>query len=161
MAKTKVIEMTREGIDKLKAELLEREGEIRFRISEDIERARAHGDISENSEYDDAKNAQAENEARIAEVKAILKNAKPIESKKLTTTKVAIGSKVTLQDLDSSDEFDYILVSSKEADLFNNKISNESPVGMAILGKKKGEVVEVSTPVGSLQYKIVKISKTK
>ena len=161
MAGTKVYEMTYDGIRKLEDELEMRKVEMRSEIAERIKQALSFGDISENSEYDDAKNAQGENESRIIEIENILKNAKVIEEDEISKTKVKIGAVVKLRDEETGEEDEYILVSSKEADLFDNKISTESPVGSAILGRSRGQVVDVKTPSGTLKYKIVKISKPK
>ncbi|MDD2393412.1 MAG: transcription elongation factor GreA [Eubacteriales bacterium] len=161
MAGTKIYEMTYDGIRKLEDELEMRKVEMRSEIAERIKQALSFGDISENSEYDDAKNAQGENEARIMEIESILKHAKVIEDDEISKTKVKIGAVVKLKDEETGEEDEYTLVSSKEADLFENKISTESPVGSAILGKSKGQTVDVRTPSGTLKYKIVKISKPK
>ncbi len=161
MAGIKVYEMTYDGIRKLEDELEMRKVEMRSEIAERIKQALSFGDISENSEYDDAKNAQGENESRIIEIENILKNAKVIEEDDISKTKVKIGAVVKLKDEETGEEDEYTLVSSKEADLFENKISTESPVGSAILGKSRGQVVDVKTPSGTLKYKIMKISKPK
>ena len=155
----KVYEMTYDGIKKLQDELEHRKTEVAAEVAERLKEARALGDLSENSEYDDAKNAQAENEGRIMEIEAILKNAKVIDEDEISKTKVTLGAMVKIRDEETRDEFDYILVGNKEEDIFNNRISSESPVGAAIIGKKKGQVVDVRTPVGILRYKIVRISK--
>jgi transcription elongation factor GreA len=161
MAGIKVYEMTYDGIKKLEDELEMRKVEVRSEVAERIKQALSFGDISENSEYDDAKNAQGENEARIIEIENVLKNARVIEDDDISKTKVKIGAVVKLKDEETGEEEEYTLVSSKEADLFANKISTESPVGSAILGKSKGLVIDVKTPSGTLKYKIVKISKPK
>lgn len=161
MAGIKVYEMTYDGIRKLEDELEMRKVEMRSEIAERIKQALSFGDISENSEYDDAKNAQGENESRIIEIENILKNAKVIEEDDISKTKVKIGAVVKLKDEETGEEEEYTLVSSKEADLFENKISTESPVGSGILGKSRGQIVDVKTPSGTLKYKIMKISKPK
>ncbi len=155
----KVYEMTYEGIKKLQDELENRKTEVAAEIADRLKEARALGDLSENSEYDDAKNSQAENEVRIMEIEAILKNAKVIDEDDISVTKVTLGAMVKIRDEETKVETDYMLVGNKEADSFSNKISSDSPVGAAIIGKKKGTIVEVRTPVGNLRYKIVKISK--
>lgn len=155
----KVYEMTYDGIKKLQDELENRKTAVAADIAERLKEARALGDLSENSEYDDAKNAQAENEVRIMEIEATLKNARVIDEDDISVTKVTLGAVVRIRDEETRDEIDYTLVGNKEEDIFNNKISSESPVGAAIVGKKKGQVVDVRTPVGLLRYKIVKISK--
>jgi len=158
MAK-EVYEMTYEGIRNYQEELENRKTIIANEISERLKEARALGDLSENSEYDDAKNAQAENEVRIMEIEAILKNAKVIDEDEISKTKVTLGSQVKLRDEETKEELDCTLVSAKEEDIFRNKISSDSPVGAAIMGKKRGQVVDVKTPAGILKYKIVKIDK--
>jgi transcription elongation factor GreA len=155
----KVYEMTYEGIKKLQDELENRKTMIAADIAERLKEARALGDLSENSEYDDAKNAQAENEVRIMEIEATLKNAKVIDEDDISKTKVTLGALVKIRDEETREEIDYMLVGNKEEDIFNNKISSDSPVGAAIVGKKKGQIVDVRTPVGLLRYRIVKISK--
>ncbi len=159
MPETKVYEMTYEGIKKLEDELELRKVETRSEIAERIKQALSFGDISENSEYDDAKNAQGENEARILELENILKHAKVIEEEEISKTKVKIGAVVRIRDEETGAESSYTLVSSKEANMFENKISTDSPVGTAILGKSKNQVVDVKTPSGTLKYRIMKISK--
>ncbi len=158
MAK-EIYEMTYDGIKKYQEELENRKTNIASEISERLKEARALGDLSENSEYDDAKNAQAENEARIMEIEAILKNAKVIDEDEISKTKVSLGSLVKLRDEETREEMEFTLVSAKEEDIFNNKISSDSPVGAAIIGKKRAQVVDVKTPAGILKYKIVKIDK--
>ena len=159
MAESKIYEMTFEGIKKLEDELELRKVETRSEIAERIKQALSFGDISENSEYDDAKNAQGENEARIMEIENILKHSKVIEDDEISKTKVKIGAVVKIRDEETGVETSYTLVSSKEANMFENKISTDSPVGNAILGKSKNQVVDVKTPSGTLKYRIVKISK--
>ncbi|HAL74284.1 MAG TPA: transcription elongation factor GreA [Clostridiales bacterium] len=155
----KVYEMTYEGIKKLQEELENRKTVVAADIADRLKEARALGDLSENSEYDDAKNAQAENEVRMMEIEAILKNSKVIDEDEISKTKVTLGALVKIRDEETKEELDYILVGNKEEDIFNNKISSESPVGAAIIGKKKGQIVDVRTPVGILRYRIVKIAK--
>jgi len=159
MAEQKVYEMTVEGIRKLQEELEQRKIDRRTEIAERIRQARSFGDLSENSEYDDAKNAQAENEARIIELETILRNAKAIEDDDISKTKVTMGSIVTIRNDDFKEEETYTLVGPKEEDILEGRLSSESPVGNAIMGKKKGTSVEVKTPMGTMKYKIVKIAK--
>jgi len=151
--------MTYDGIKKLQDELDNRKTTIAAEIAERLKEARALGDLSENSEYDDAKEAQAENEVRIMEIEAILKNARLIEDDEISRTKVTLGAQITIRDEETREEMEYILVGAKEEDIFSNKISSDSPVGAAIIGKKKGQIVDVHTPAGILRYKIVKIDK--
>ena len=155
----KVYEMTYDGIKKLQDELENRKTAVAAEISERLKEARALGDLSENSEYDDAKTAQAENEMRIMEIESILKNAKVIDEDDISKTKVTLGAMVKIRDEETKEELEYLLVGTKEQDIFNNKISSDSPVGAAIIGKKKGQIVDVRTPAGILRYRIVKISK--
>lgn len=155
----KVYEMTYDGVKKLQEELENRKTAVAAEIAERLKEARALGDLSENSEYDDAKTAQAENEVRIMEIEAILKNAKVIDDDDISRTKVTLGAQIRIRDEETKEETDYQLVGNKEEDIFSNKISSDSPVGAAIIGKKKGQVVDVRTPNGLLRYKIVKISK--
>ncbi|HBP39126.1 MAG TPA: transcription elongation factor GreA [Clostridiales bacterium] len=155
----KVYEMTYEGIKKLQDELENRKTMVAAEIAERLKEARALGDLSENSEYDDAKNSQAENEVRIMEIESVLKNARLIDEDEISKNKVTLGALVKIRDEETKEEIDYLLVGNKEEDIFNNKISSDSPVGAAIVGKKKGQVVDVRTPVGLLRYRIVRISK--
>ncbi len=159
MAEQKVYEMTYEGIRKLEEELDFCKGEKRTEIAERIKQALSFGDLSENSEYDDAKNAQGENESRIGEIEFILKNSKVIDEDEISKSRVTIGAKVKIRDEETGDEDEYTLVSTKEANIFEKKLSTDSPIGLAIVGKKKGQVVDVKTPLGTLKYKIIKISK--
>lgn len=154
-----IFEMTYEGIKELQRELDERKTSIATEIAERLKEARAQGDLSENSEYDDAKEAQANNEVRIVEIENLLKNAKVIEDTDISNRRVSVGVQVELQDLSLDDKMEYLLVSSQEEDIFKNKISSESPVGAAIMGHKKNDVVTVKTPVGDIQYKILAIRK--
>ena len=128
----------------------------RREVAERIKQAIEFGDISENSEYEDAKNEQAFIEGRIITLEKMLRNAKVIEDTR-DTHEVSIGSTVKLKDLEFGDEIEYKIVGSMEAEPDENKISNESPVGKAILGKNKGDIVEVSVPAGSLKYEIIDI----
>jgi transcription elongation factor GreA len=159
MAEQKIYEMTVEGIRKLQEELELRKIDRRTEIAERIRQARSFGDLSENSEYDDAKNAQAENEARIMELETVLKNARAIEDDDISKTRVTVGSVVTIRNEEFKEEETYTLVGPKEEDILSGKLSSESPVGNAIMGKKKGTAVEVKTPMGTLKYKVVKIAK--
>ncbi len=156
----KEIILTRDGHNKLLEELhyLEttRRKEVAQRIKESIE----FGDLSENSEYDDAKNEQAFVEGRIAQINDMLSLARIIEESNGNKSRnVAIGSFVILLDVESGDEEEYQIVGSFEADPTNHKISNESPVGHAIMGKKAGDLVQVRVPEGFLEYKILKVSR--
>jgi transcription elongation factor GreA len=151
--------MTYDGVKKLQDELDQRKTVTAAEISERLKEARALGDLSENSEYDDAKTAQAENEMRIMEIESILKNAKIIDEDEISKTKVTLGAMIKIRDEETQEEIEYLLVGTKEQDIFSNKISSDSPVGAAIMGKKRGQIVDVRTPAGILRYRIVKISK--
>jgi transcription elongation factor GreA len=155
----KEVILTLEGLKKLEQELEQLKSVRRREVAERIKQAIEFGDISENSEYEDAKNEQAFIEGRILTLEKMLRNAKVIDEGEIHTDVVSIGSTVLLKDMEVGDEINYTIVGSAEADPSANKISNESPVGKAILGKKKGSVVEVSVPAGKLKYKILKIKK--
>ena len=156
---TKDVILTVEGLKKLEEELIYLKTVKRQEVAERIKQAREFGDISENSEYEDAKHEQAFIEGRILTLEKKLRNAKLIDNDAVDTKAVSVGSKVKLKDLESGDEFEYVIVGSMEADPLDSKISNESPVGKAIIGKKRGSIVEVSVPVGTLKYEIMHISK--
>ncbi|MDQ4019919.1 MAG: transcription elongation factor GreA [Actinomycetota bacterium] len=149
--------LTPEGLQKLKDEIEYLTGDKRREVAERIKHAREFGDISENSEYDDAKNEQAMLEQRIAQLEERLKRARLIEKEDVPKGIVAIGTRVRLRDLDANETVEYEIVGSAEANPAERKLSNESPVGKAIIGRKKGEVVEVAAPRGSLKYKIMDI----
>lgn len=158
MAGKEVI-LTYEGLKKLEEELEQLRGPKRMEIKERIKVALSFGDISENSEYDEAKNEQAYVEGRIIQLETMLKNARVIDEDDVSTDKVTIGSKVRLLDVEYKEEIVYTIVGSTEADPSQFKISNESPVGSALMQKKKGNVVEVTVPDGILKFKILKIEK--
>jgi transcription elongation factor GreA len=149
--------LTRAGYEKLKATIEELETVKRREVADRIREAREFGDISENSEYDDAKNEQALLEARIARLKEQLRAARVVDTDDVTTDVVSVGTKVRVEYVDDGDRVEYEIVGSAEADPSQNKLSNESPVGRAVLGHKKGEVVEVSAPAGAIKLKIVSI----
>lgn len=155
----KATHLTKEGLARLEAELEDRKSRVRMEVAEKIKVAISYGDISENSEYDEAKKEQAENEEQIAALEEKLKNVVLIDEDTIDLNKVSLGVKVVLQDLSDNTEDTYYLVGSSEANPMEGKISNESPVGAAIMGKAKGEVVDVMAPGGMLQYKIVDIAK--
>jgi transcription elongation factor GreA len=151
--------VTREGLKKLKDELEELEGVKRKEVAQRLKEAISFGDLSENSEYEDAKNEQALTEGRIAELKRLIKTAKIITEKKSSGKIVKIGSTVTIQNLTEKDEVEtYTIVGSTEADPIAAKISNESPIGAAIVDQDQGAEVIVETPAGTMKYKIVKVS---
>ncbi len=155
----KEILLTQEGYDNLEKELEYLKTEKRAEISERIKVALGFGDLSENSEYDEAKNAQAENETKIAELENKLRHAKIIDESEIDTKTVQVGNKVKILDLEFNDELEYTIVGSTEVDLSQNRISNESPIGAALLGKKKNQEVEVEAPAGTIKYKILSITK--
>ena len=157
MAKT--IKITDDGLKKLQEELQTLKTEGRADIAEKIKVARGYGDLSENSEYDEAKNEQAKIEARIVELEAMLKNVEIIEDVKGKAKTVVIGVTVKVLDMEYGDESEYRVVGSTEADPRSGKISDESPVGRALLGKKLGDEVIVEAPGGEFKIKILEISK--
>ena len=159
MGEQQEVILTQEGFDKLEEELNYLKTEKRTEIAERIKVARGFGDLSENSEYDEAKNAQAENEQQIAELEAKIRHAKVIDSKEIDTKTVQIGNTVKLYDEEFEEEVIYTIVGSTEVNLAENKISNESPIGKALLGRKKGEVVDVDAPDGIIKFKILAIKK--
>ena len=132
---------------------------ISSEIAERIKVALGFGDLSENSEYDEAKNAQAENEDKIVELEAKLRFAKIIDDSEIDTKKVQVGNTVKVLDMEFDEEVEYTIVGTTEADITQNKISNESPIGSALLGAKKNQVVEVQVPAGVSKYKILSITK--
>ena len=156
-AAVKDIILTPEGHEKLKEEIEHLSTVKRREVAERIKQAREFGDIAENSEYDDAKNEQAMLEHRIATLEERLKNARVVNKKEIPTGVVAVGTKVKLRDVDAKETIEYHIVGSAEANPAEHKLSNESPVGKAIIGKKKGETVEVDAPRGALKFKILEI----
>ena len=155
----KEVILTQEGYDNIEKELEYLRTEKRAEIAERIKIALGFGDLSENSEYDEAKNAQAENETKISELENKIRYAKIIDEKEIDTKTVQIGNTVTLHDIEFDEDVEYTIVGSTEVNLAENKISNESPIGKALLGAKKGTTVEVEAPAGIIQYKIVSIKK--
>jgi transcription elongation factor GreA len=156
-ATLKEVILTAEGYEKLKQEIEFLQNDKRREVADRIRVAREFGDIAENAEYDDAKNEQAMLEARIAKLEEQLSAARVIDEDEITSDVVSIGSRVKLKDMDDNKTVEYHIVGSAEANPAEQKLSNESPVGKAILGRKKGEVVEVAAPRGSLKYKIMDI----
>ena len=155
----KEVIMTQEGYNKLDKELEYLKTEKRAEIAERIKIALGFGDLSENSEYDEAKNAQAENEDKIVKLENKLRLAKIIDESEIDTKTVQVGNTVKVYDEEFNEEVEYTIVGSTEVDLLANKISNESPLGSALLGKKKNQIVEVVTPDGIAKYKILSIKK--
>lgn len=146
-----------EGLKKLEEELEHLKTVKRREVAERIKTAREFGDISENSEYEDAKNEQAFIEGRIQTVEKMLRQARVVDSHDQDPSTVHIGSRVTVLDLEDRVEEEYVIVGSTEADPMKQRISNESPVGKALLGRRAGDVVEVQAPVGRIRFQIVKI----
>jgi transcription elongation factor GreA len=155
----KEVLLTYEGLKKLETELEYLRGDKRREVAERMKQAKAHGDLSENSEYDEARLEHAMVESRIIEYENKLKFAHIIDEDEVSTEEVSIGSRVRLFDYDFNQEAEYRIVGSTEANPSENKISNESPVGMALIGHKEGETIDASTPNGVLKFKIIKISK--
>jgi transcription elongation factor GreA len=153
----KEVILTKEGFEKLKQEIDFLSTTKRQEVAERIRIAREFGDIAENAEYDDAKNEQAMLEHRIAMLEERLRDARVIQKSEITADVVSIGSHVRLKDVDANETVEYHIVGSAEANPAENKLSNESPVGKAIIGRKKGETVEVAAPRGTLKFKILDI----
>jgi transcription elongation factor GreA len=158
MAKKEVV-LTLQGLKKLEEELDYLKTVKRREIAQRIKQAIDFGDISENSEYDEAKNEQAFVEGKIAILEEKLRNVKLIDEQDISTDVVSIGSRIKVKDLDTEDIFEYTIVGSAEANPIELKISNESPVGSALLGEKRGSIVEVSVPAGVIRYEILDIMK--
>ncbi|MCR8645833.1 transcription elongation factor GreA [Paenibacillus sp. N1-5-1-14] len=155
----KEILLTQSGLLKLEEELEYLKSVKRREVAERIKIAIGYGDISENSEYEDAKNEQAFVEGRVMTLEKMLRNARIINNDEVDTNVVSVGSIVTMKDMEFGDTVEYTIVGTAESDPFNNKISNESPVGKAIIGKQKGDRVDVQVPVGAIQYEILDIKK--
>lgn len=155
----KEVLLTKEGYDKLEEQLDYLRTEKRAEIAERIKVALGFGDLSENSEYDEAKNSQAENEIKIINLETKLRYAKIIDESEIDTKTVQVGNTVKIKDLEFNEEYEYIIVGSTEVDLSQNKISNESPIGSALLGAKKGDEIEAKIPAGIAKYKVISIKK--
>ncbi len=151
--------LTQEGYDKLEQELEYLKTTQRTEIAGRIKVALGYGDLSENSEYDEAKNAQEMNENKITELENKLRHAKIIDSSEIDTKTVQVGNTVEVLDMDFDENVTYTIVGSTEVDLAQNKISNESPIGSALLGAKKGQVVEAKIPAGVAKFKVLSITK--
>lgn len=158
MANEKEVLITAEGLKKLEAELEELKVFKRKEMAEKIKQARAFGDLSENSEYDEARNEQAQVEARISQIEGTIKIARVVEDTDKTSDTVGLGTHVKILDMEFDEEEEYTIVGSSEADPSQNRLSYESPVGKALMGKKAGDVVEAVVPSGTLQFKILEIS---
>ena len=159
MEENKEILLTQEGYDNLEKEVEYLKTEKRAEIAERIRVALGFGDLSENSEYDEAKNAQASKKKKIAELENKLRYAKIIDESEVDTKTVQIGNVVKVHDMEFDEDIEYTIVGSTEVDLSQNKISNESPIGSALLGSKKNQVVTVEAPAGTMQFKILAIKK--
>ena len=151
--------LTYEGLRKYEEELHDLKVVKRQEVAQKIKEAREQGDLSENAEYDAAKDEQRDIEARIEELEKILKNAEVVVEDEVDLDKINIGCIVKILDVEYSEELDYKIVGSTEANSLQNKISNESPVGLALLGKGVGETVDVETQAGTIQYKVLNIQR--
>ena len=152
------VPMTTEGFQKLETELHRLKAVERPRIIQAIAEARAQGDLSENAEYDAAKDAQGHLEAKIAQLEDLVSNARLLDENNIDTSKVSILSKVTIKNKKNNASVTYTLVSEEEADLKAGKISTMSPIGKGLLGKKIGEVARIQTPAGEMEFEVIKIS---
>lgn len=155
----KQIVLTDEGLSKLEQELESLKTEKRQEVAEKIKIARGFGDLSENAEYDAAKEEQAQVEARIVQLEKMLKNAKVIDMDDIDLNKVSVGTRVKVYDEEFDEEVEYSIVGSTEADPYTNKISDESPVGRGLIGRNIGETVRIETPGGTVALKILSIDK--
>lgn len=151
--------LTRDGYEKLRKELEFLKKTKRREIAKQLEHARSLGDLRENAEYDSAKQAQALLEKRIAELEQTLSRIEILDDEKIDKNKIYLGAAATLKDLNSDEEVVYILVNQEEADISQNKISINSPVGKALLGRKMDDIIEIDVPAGTLRYKIVGITR--
>ena len=158
MAEKKVI-LTYEGLKNMEAELETLKTVRRQEVAEKIKEARGQGDLSENAEYDSAKEEQAEIEARIVVLEKMLRNAEVIDEEGGSKDTVGLGTTVTVLDVEFDEEMEYTIVGSAEADPMNGRISNESPVGMALLGHKTGDSISINTPDGEAVFKVLKITR--
>ena len=151
--------LTRAGLDKLEEELTELETVKRKEIAEKIKEAREQGDLSENAEYDAAKDEQRDIEARIEELKKILKNAEVVDEEEGDPDLISVGCKVTVHDIEFDENVTFWIVGSTEANSLDNKISNESPLGMALIGTRAGDIIDVEAPSGIMQYQVLEIER--
>ncbi len=158
MADKKVV-LTYEGLKKMEEELQDLKVNQRREVAEKIKEARGQGDLSENAEYDAAKEEQAEIETRIVQLEKMLRNVEVIDEEDVRSDVVSIGNTVKVLDIEFDEEIDYTIVGSAEADPFNGRISNESPVGQGLIGHGVGETVTVDAPSGAIAFKILEIRK--
>ena len=154
----KQVKLTEDGLKQLEEELEYLKTKKRKEVSEKIKVALGFGDLSENSEYDEAKNEQAQVEARIVSVENMLKNAIVIDESERDTSKVELGATVTIHDIEFDEDITYKIVGSTEADPDEGRLSDESPLGKSLMGKAEGEMIDVDAPAGVIQYKLLKIS---
>ena len=152
--------LTYEGLKKYESELEELKVNKRQEVAQKIKEAREQGDLSENAEYDAAKDEQRDIEARIEELEKLLKNAEVVDEDEVDLDKISIGCKVRILDVEFDEELEYKIVGSTEANSLKGKISNESPVGHALMGHMVGDLVDVETQVGTIQYKVLEIQKS-
>ena len=153
--------MTIDGVRKLEEELEDLKVNKRKEIAQKIKEAREQGDLSENAEYDAAKDEQRDIEARIEEIENILKNAEVVDEDENDSDTINIGSYIKILDVEFEEELEYKMVGSTEANSLQNKLSNESPLGKALMKKKVGDVVKAETPAGIIEYKVLSIEKSK
>ena len=159
MTEEKGTVLTESGLKKLEEQLDYLVSVRRNEISEQIAIARGFGDLSENAEYDEAKKEQAKVEAEITRIQATIRSATVVADDEITTERVSIGTVVKVKDLEDGETYEYAIVGANEADPFENRISNESPVGQGLLGAKKGQTIEITIPAGTLKYKVMSIRK--
>ena len=152
--------ITYKGLQEYEDELHELKVIRRREVAQKIKEAREQGDLSENAEYDAAKDEQREIETRIEEIEKILKNVEVVDEEEVDLNRVSIGCRVTIKDIEANEELEYKIVGSSEANSLKGKISNESPVGKALIGAKKGQTVKVETQVGELKYKVLAIDRS-
>ena len=152
--------LTYEGLKKYESELEELKVNKRQEVAQKIKEAREQGDLSENAEYDAAKDEQRDIEARIEELEKLLKNAEVVDEDEVDVNKISIGCKIKILDVEFDEELEYKIVGSTEANSLKGKISNESPVGHALMGHMVGDIVDVETQVGTIQYKVLEIQKS-
>ena len=151
--------LTYEGLQKLESELHNLKVVKRKEVAQKIKEAREQGDLSENAEYDAAKDEQRDIEARIEDIEKILKNAEVVVEEEVDLDKISIGCNVKILDIEFDEELEYKIVGSTEANSLKGKISNESPVGKALIGAHKDDIVDVETPAGIMQYKVLSIQR--
>lgn len=159
MVENKEIVLTKDGMAKLREELEYLKTEKRKEVSEKIKEARSFGDLSENAEYDEAKNEQAEVESRINTIVNMLKYARVIDDSEIASDTVSLGVTVVIREVGEDDEETYSIVTTTETDPVNNKISQDSPVGSALMGHKVGDIVNVDSPAGKIEFEIISIEK--